>query len=312
MLSSAVRILFGRSSPAPPARTLVPTEPRPHVEAPRADPKPPTPWPASRLALTNDLWGAGFIFPGGEGEILRLARPLGVSAAISLLIVGVGNGGPASSVTRNLGAWVTGLEHDPSLLAAARGLITKSQLTKKVSLKPWDPANPAFGTKSHHHCLALEPFHGAQPEPILDELAKSLKAGGQLVITELAAALPLDLQDPTVRRWAILENRDPANVLAPVAVTRMMGRVGLDVRVAEDISQRHVEQALLGWRVMLRELNDATPTTQQAVELVREAELWLLRRRLIASGHLRMMRWHAISSSRDQAAVPFMNGFKMA
>jgi hypothetical protein len=84
-------------------------------------------------------------------------------------------------------------------------------------------------------------------------------------------------------------------VQASVAVTRMLGRVGLDVRVAEDISQRHVEQAILGWRLMTRDLADQKPTRQQAAELVREAELWLLRRRLIRDGQLRMMRWHAIA-----------------
>ena len=297
MLPSAVRNLF-RRSPSRPFRkeltTLVPTMPDIKLMVETAEAGIRSVWPAARLTLANQLWGTGFIFPGGEIETLRLTRPLGVSAAASLLIVGVGSGGPASAVTRNLGAWVTGMDTDPSLLAAARGLISRAQLGKKVSIKAWDPDNPVFEAKTHHHCLALEPFHGARPEPILDGLARALKAGGQMVITELAAATPLDSTDPTVRRWAELEGRDPANVLAPMAVTRMLGRVGLDVRVAEDMSQRHLEHAMLGWRVMLRDL-DRKPDRQEAVQLVREAELWLLRRRLIRDGRLRMMRWHAIS-----------------
>ncbi len=52
---------------------------------------------------------------------------------------------------------------------------------------------------------------------------------------------------------------------------------------------------MLGWRILLRDLHDNKPTPHQAVQLVAEAELWLLRRRLIRSGRLRMMRWHAIS-----------------
>ena len=115
-----------------------------------------------------------------------------------------------------------------------------------------------------------------------------------MVITELAAPVPLDPTDETVRRWGELERRDPAGIVAPVSVTRMLGRVGLDVRIAEDMSQRHLEHAMLGWRVMLRELG-RKPTRQEAVPMVAEAELWLLRRRLIIDGRLRMMRWHAIS-----------------
>ena len=74
----------------------------------------------------------------------------------------------------------------------------------------------------------------------------------------------------------------------------MLGRMGLDVRVAEDTSQSHIEHAFLGWRVMLRDL-DRKPTRREAVPMIAEAELWLLRRRLIDDGRLRMMRWHAIS-----------------
>jgi SAM-dependent methyltransferase len=299
MLSSAVRDLFRRSSSRPTGQaqpTLVPAvaAPKSQPEASLAEVRVQTAWPAARLALTNNLWGAGFIFPGGEIETLRLTRPLGLSAAVSLLIVGGGSGGPASAVARNLGAWVTGMDTDPALLGAAQGMINRAQLTKKVGIKAWDPDNPVFEAKSHHHCLALESFHVARPEPILDGLARALKPGGQMVLTELAAPVPLDRTDPTVRRWAELERREPAHVLAPLAVTRMLGRVGLDVRVAEDMSQRHLEHAMLGWRVVLRDL-DRKPSRQEAVQLVREAELWLLRRRLIREGQLQMMRWHAIS-----------------
>lgn len=130
----------------------------------------------------------------------------------------------------------------------------------------------------------------------MNSLAGALRPGGQIVITELAAPIPLDPADYTVRRWAALEHRDPVNLLAPVAVTRMLGRVGMDVRIAEDMSQRHLEHAMLGWRVMLRDLG-RKPTRQEAVPMVAEAELWLLRRRLMRDGRLRMMRWHAISRS---------------
>ena len=297
MLKSAVRLLFRRTRPQPQvlpeppsragqaaARTVAPVEVLPR-----------TAWPASRLALANQLWGQGFIIPGGEIETLRLARPLGLSAASSLLMVGAGSGGPATSVARNLGAWVTAMDNDASLLAAARGLTNRLQMGKKVTIKAWDPENPVFPAKSHHHCLALEPLHGSRPEPILDGLARALRPGGQLVLTELTATTPLNPADPTVSRWSALEKRDPANMVSGVSVTRMLGRVGLDVRISEDISDRHMEHAMLGWRIMLRDLRDQKPTPHEALQLVAEAELWLLRRRLIRDGRLRMMRWQAIS-----------------
>ena len=313
MLASAVRSLFRRPSSRPfdaALTALLPAisfsaprpeasseaSPTPSTEAARNEVKVKLDWPPARLALVQQLWGAGFIFPGGETETLRLTRPLGVTSAASLLIVGVGGGGPATAVTTNLGAYVTAMDCDRSLLAAARQLVNKSQLAKKITIKGWDPDKPDFAARSHHHCLAFEPFHGACPEPIVHGLARALRPGGHMVITELTAPEPLNPNDAIIRRWGELERRDPIDVLAPVTVTRMLGRVGLDVRVAEDMSQRHLEHAMLGWRVLLRDLN-GKPNRQEAVSMVAEAELWLLRRRLIREGRLQMMRWHAISGS---------------
>lgn len=290
MLSAAVRLMFGRPPP--------PVVPEPSVTLAPAKPAEPTvfgDWPAGRIALTNRLWGNGFIVPGGEAEILRLVRPLGAASASSLLLVGVGAGGPAAAITRNFGAWVTGVDNDASLLAAARSIIGKAQLMKKIRIDGWNPEDPAFAPQSHHHCLALEPLHGARPEPILDGLARALRPGGQLVMTELTADQPLNLNDPVVARWAALERRDPNGLVPGIAITRMLGRVGLDVRIAEDISARHLEQAMLGWRVLLRDLQGTKPPKQEAAQMVAEAELWLLRRRLMRAGQLRLMRWHAIS-----------------
>jgi hypothetical protein len=64
-----------------------------------------------------------------------------------------------------------------------------------------------------------------------------------------------------------------------------------------------MEHAMLGWRIMLRDLRDQKPTPHEALQLVAEAELWLLRRRLIRDGRLRMMRWQAISRVPNRLTI---------
>jgi hypothetical protein len=248
--------------------------------------------------VTDRLWGEGFSFPGGEVEGLRLTRSLGLSPATSLPLVGGGGGGAACAVAREFGAWVAAREKDAELVTAAQGLITQSQLGRKVSMALWEPDQPVFEVRKYHHCVAFEPLAGPHVEPILDGPARTLKPAGQLVMMDLVATAPLDPADRQVARWAKLERRDPAWLIAPAAVTRLLGRVQLDVRIAEDVSDRHLEQVVEGWRALVHDLPVRRPNPVAAAYLVAEAELWLLRARLIKEGRLRMMRWQAISQAR--------------
>jgi hypothetical protein len=72
--------------------------------------------------------------------------------------------------------------------------------------------------------------------------------------------------------------------------------LGFDVRLAEDVTQRQIQHALSGWRQAVREMERNRPSRRQAMRYVQEAELWLLRVRLLQPGMLRLVRWHGIGS----------------
>jgi cyclopropane fatty-acyl-phospholipid synthase-like methyltransferase len=262
--------------------------------APLVSPGPPPSWTPERLTTTDALWGEGYQFPGGEIETLRLAKPMGLSKASSLLLIGAGTGGPACSLAVQFGVWVSGFEADPNLVAAAVDRIARRNLTKRAQIEAWNPAEPHFRAHFYHHCLALEPLHGSQPERTLAAIAQALKPGGHLMMVELVADSPLDSTSPVVAAWGHLERRDPGALPTEVAITRTLGRLGFDVRVAEDVSDRQTRHALSGWRTTVQVMEDVRPTRRQAMRCVQEAELWMLRLRLLQTGRLRLVRWHAI------------------
>lgn len=299
MLAPALRNWFGRASapptPPPPALTHDFMAEVPVLAAQALSGSGQAlPWTRDRLDVLDALWGDGFQFPGGEMETLRLAKPLGLSAASSLLLLGAGGGGPACSMATKLGVWVSGFEADPTLVDAAQARIGRSKLGKRAQVDPWNPAEPDLARNFYHHSLALEPLRGVKPEPTLAAIAAAIKPGGQLMMTEIVADAPLDPNDPDVARWALLEHRDPTALSTEVAITRVLGRLGFDVRIVEDISRRHMEQALLGWRTQVRDMQEIRPSRRQAALIVGEAELWLVRIRLFRAGRLRLIRWHAI------------------
>jgi SAM-dependent methyltransferase len=235
-----------------------------------------------RLQLVEALWGEGFLLPGGAEEVLRLAVPLGLSAASSLLLLGAGSGGPLLRLASDLGVWVRGYEADPYLaaIAARRIRCAGAALAKRATVERWDPAQPGFRRRAFHHALTVEALRGPRPEDILAAMAQAVRPGGQIALLETMAPEPLDAADPQVAAWARLEPR-ALPLAEPARIGRTLERFGFEVRVAEDISARHMRQAVSGWRQLLR-------------ALVAEAELWLRRIRLMRAGRLRLMRWLAV------------------
>jgi cyclopropane fatty-acyl-phospholipid synthase-like methyltransferase len=249
-------------------------------------------WAPARVEVAARLWGEGFIFPGGQEEALRFATPLGLSPASSLLLLGCGAGGPARSIASQLGVWVSGFESDPGLVAAASVLCAQAGLGQRAVIEFYDPDSPRFAHRSFHHALAFEPVRTCTPETVLAALTLALRPGGQMAFVQTVANGRFDPADPTVCDWSRLERRNPA-VPTETTISRVLGRLGFDIRVAEDISDRHMKLAMRGWRDAVRLMRER-PSASAAAVLVREAELWLLRIRLIRSGRLRLVRWHAI------------------
>ena len=298
MLTLSMRNWFGQSSKSTARMLLEPAlamSAEPQVEVlPPPEPAVEQVWPAGRLEIADALWGNGYLIPGGELELLRLAKPLGLSAAASLLLLGAGSGGAACSLVTALGVWVNGFEADAGLVDAANRYVELANMGKRARIDLWNPANPTFARHYYHHALALEPLMGNRPEGVLAAISAALKPGGQLMMTELVADAPLNPADPLVAQWARLRRREPKSLPTEIAITRVLGRQGYDVRIVEDVSQRFVHQGIMGWRRMVRALQDNKPERQKARLVVHEAEIWLIELRLFREGRLRLVRWHAI------------------
>jgi SAM-dependent methyltransferase len=254
-------------------------------------------WPSARISVAEALWGEGFLLPGGDAEVLRLTAPLGLSAASSLLLIGAGTGGPTRCIAAEFGVWVTGYEANRRLISLANERGARAGLGRRAQVEFWNPLQPKFPPRYFHHGMAMEALRDAKPDPLLKAAALALKPGGQFVLLETVADLPLDPADPNVATWARLEHRS-ADVPSELGITDALVRFGFDVRIVEDVSRRQVQDAMHGWRVAVEAMAGTRPTLRQFAVVVREAELWTARLRLMGEGRLRLARWHTIASGR--------------
>jgi len=253
-------------------------------------------WPRARLAVADTLWGEGFTGPGGAQEVMRLATPLGVTSAASVLLLGAASGGPPRVLATAFGGWISGFEVDPDLVDLATERLTRAGLARRAPVSQRSPHAPIFRQAYFHHALAFEPLRGARPELALGALAQGLKPGGQLILTELVADMDTPAGDPVMGAWTSRDGRQ-SNMPTEVAITGTLARLGFDVRVVEDVSARHTATAIDGWQNLVSSLAGRRPGVAEVAAVVSEAEVWLLRLRLIRSGRMRLVRWHAIAQA---------------
>ena len=251
-------------------------------------------WPAARLHAVEQLWGDGFTLPGGAPETMRLVKPLGLSSNATLMLLGAGLGGPAAAVSHSLGAWVASFEADADLRQQALSRHAQSGAPGRVTISAWDPGSPSFKQRSANHALSLESLRGHSVYPLLESLAAALRPNGQIVLTELVCEAAMPDNDREFTAWCRLDDRLPV-LPRPQEVTEGLQRLRFDVRVVEDLSDRHITQTLGGWRDAVRTMAAGPrPPPGTAAAFVSEAELWLLRIRLMRRLGVRLVRWHAI------------------
>jgi len=249
------------------------------------------PQAALRADWADRLWEEGFTLPGGEAEIQRLSGLLPLSPATTLLLLGQDAGGAARAIAGQLGAWIAA--HPNDALLAGRMAARLKPLGRRVAVQGWNPAQPVFRARYHHHALALEALRVCpDPARLLPAIATALKPGAQFVLLDIAQfgeAVP----GPALRRWMELEGR-----LAPpptrAAVESALAASGFRLHVTEDAGTRHCAAAMEAWSRLIGSLRgQARPGPAAAAALVAEAEAWLLRQRLLAGGGLGLFRWHA-------------------
>ena len=89
------------------------------AEAPPAE-VPPLEQPHIKVA--QQIWGEGFMRPGGAAAILTLVKPFAINPSMTVMEFGAGLGGGTRAVSAEFDVWVHGFEPDPILAAGGHEL----------------------------------------------------------------------------------------------------------------------------------------------------------------------------------------------
>lgn len=259
-------------------------------------------WSAERIALVQRIWGKGFTTPGGTEAILDLVKPLNLQRRMRVLELGAGLGGAGRILARKMGVHVTGLECNARLAKAGMALSRKAWLARRAPV--YRLGRPDLKTPlGSYDCFLARNFlfSGARRAWMLRLVGAMLNRHGQLLITDFVVPSPGE-RSPAIKRWLASEP-EAALPWATADYANRLASMGLHVRI-DDMTDAACATIRRSWADHLMWLRALGKEHRPAQVLVKEAERWARRVKLLEAGELGVCRIHAARELLDLPPTP--------
>lgn len=249
-------------------------------------------WGASRRTVAQALWGEGFVTPGEAEHVMDLIKPLGLNAKQSAVDIGCGLGGSTRTLVDVTGAWATGLEADADLVSAGNEASVMAGMGSKAPVKKFKPPLIDLRDRCMDVMISKEAFYTiADKDTLLDEVYRILKPDGQLIFTDFV--LPgSGTESPKVEAWCAAETPTPMPWCEQRTVEKLSS-LGLEVRLAEDVTATLRNLVTGGWKRLMEILSDGDFDQSLLPAVLAEVEMWSQRMALFDSREMRCYRFYA-------------------
>ncbi len=251
-------------------------------------------WSPERVQAIQRIFGAGFSQPGGEAYIQRLLAPLGLNETKSVADYGSKLGAVARICTSTTGAWVNGFEPHPVLADEAVRLSTAAGLAKRAVIESTPIEKTTLRDKSCDVVLSCEALHAtADKDLVLAKIRRLLKRHGQILITDFVRTTQAE-SSPDIEIWSAYEINQP--VLDTVEdLTGRLEKLGIDVRVSEDMSAIYCQEIAMSLREFSSTMNSDPVPEDLKPWVLWEVDYWARRAEILQGGDIAIYRIHGIS-----------------
>ena len=254
------------------------------------------PWDEETIDIAQYVWGDGFCGPGGPEYIVGLSKLLALSPEMSMMQLGAGLGGPARTLCDRFGVWVTGYDESEQLVKAGNELSKIAGLSKKAILEQYNPEELEDFDRQFDRALSKEALFTVKNKTgVIRAVEEKLKPGELFLVTDYVVADESIYGKDVYKQWRVGERADPCPV-TEIEFKQMLKDVKLQVRVSEDISGDYIKLINKAWAgadkvaaKLAKEENGAALIQT----LMREAEFWARRKRMLESGDIRLWRFVA-------------------
>ncbi|GHF13165.1 hypothetical protein GCM10017044_03930 [Kordiimonas sediminis] len=258
------------------------------------------PWDADTINIAQYIWGEGFCGPGGPEYIVALSKLLALSPEMSMLEIGAGLGGRARVLADKFGVWMTGFEENDMMVAKGRELSKMAGMEKKAEIVKYDPSVHEGFLRNFDRALAKESLYTIQDKSkIIGQVEEKLKPGGLFLITDYVLSSEAVVGKESYGEWKVGERYNPYPILTS-DYEEILKSKRLQVRVSEDISDQYItmiNQAWAGADKVAAKLAKEEDGARLIQVLMKEAEYWTRRKKMLESGDLRL--WRFVANKKD-------------
>lgn len=261
------------------------------------DPIGPFGWDGNRLETAQIIWGTGYCGPGGPEYIASMSKLLGMNSNMSVAVIGAGLGGPSRVLAEKFGAWITGYEESKELAAEGMELSKLAGMEGKAAINHYFPDDGQPFERTFDRAYSKEALYTVEDKKkLLANMFEKLKDTGLFLINDYTLNNVEALNDPDVQKWLRQEPIMPYPVPTKT-MENLLIECGYILRVNEDISDLYIDMIAKGWagvdkiiESLVQQDEDKTDTINC---LIKEAEFWALRSRVLKKGHMKVWRYLA-------------------
>ncbi len=273
------------------------TEEEPVSSEPESDAPEALEWDDKRLEVAQLIWGPGYCGPGGPEYVTSMSKLLGMSSKMSVAVIGAGLGGPSRVLAEEFGAWITGYEESEKLATEGMELSTKAGLEGKAPIQHYDPSDNEPFERSFDRAYSKEALFTVEDKPkLLQNLFTQLNDGGLFLINDYTLSNMDALADKDVQKWLRQEPTQPFPV-PNETMEKVLTECGYVLRVNEDITETYIDMIAKSWAGVSDVIENLTQQPDDQTEtinrLVKEAEFWMLKSKIMKQGHLKAWRFLA-------------------
>lgn len=133
----------------------------------------------------EELWGEGFLSPGGPAEVARILAGRRLDG-LSVLDIGCGAGGVSLCLVRDHGAaWVSGIDVEDGVLSRARDLVAAAGLSSRIGVARVAPGPLPFPPASFDVVFSKDSIvHIPDKAALMADVARVLKPGGRFLASD--------------------------------------------------------------------------------------------------------------------------------